>query len=63
MWKMKLKNITKSFLKNEKRKRKTRLRKAIKVAQNKSMSQENMIVYVDEKGHLTSTPPAVLEKH
>lgn len=59
MWNFNLKNITKSFFKNEKKKRNTKLRKALKMAQNKGNNLENMIVYVDEKGHLTSTPQIV----
>lgn len=63
MWKLILKSGTNSFLKNKKRKRNIKLRKAIKAAQNRSKGLENMIVYVDDNGRLTSTPPSFPENN
>ncbi|WP_394799678.1 hypothetical protein [Flavobacterium amniphilum] len=43
----------------EKKKQKSQKREDRKVNNNKGKGLESMIVYVDENGHLTSTPPAL----
>lgn len=64
MWKFNLKSMADSFFKKENRKKKivkqklkSQKREDRKVNNNKGKGLESMIVYVDENGHLTSTPP------
>ncbi|WP_136666539.1 hypothetical protein [Flavobacterium sp. H122] len=58
MWNINIKNIANSFFrKNEK---KLKFEPIITQKENnKGKSLENMIVYVDENGHLTSTPQVI----
>ena len=66
MWKFNIKSMADSFFKKEnrkkkieKKKQKSQKREDRKVNNNKGKGLESMIVYVDENGHLTSTPPAM----
>ena len=66
MWKFNIKSMADSFFKKENRKKKivkkklkSQKREDRKVNNNKGKGLESMIVYVDENGHLTSTPPVM----
>jgi hypothetical protein len=66
MWKFNIKSMADSFFKKENRKKKivkkklkSEKREDRKVNNNKGKGLESMIVYVDENGHLTNTPPAM----